>query len=306
MLVGNDQSLNTKLKEATAGWGRLSFAESPGETNDKVVGDDDRRQVQPVDRTWKQDPIQEPYPGPSADDIRRVLDKLPQGNQPWVREVRSPEDLQSLWNWMTQNGADNPNRYSDPAKGKWKDLPDGAGVGRREAAGSTKQPALDVRLPGQDGYVKVHVNPRGGAPDIPAPASPGSAPVISPPPSLPTVLDHPPVAPQPVQPAHPAPTAIPPTVPDHPPLPPWLQDPSPPGFHITPNEPPPIAPFDTPDAPPIAASPGAPGPPVTLHMPDLHAPDVQLSPEQQRSLETNLGVGGILGLLLIGGLLVVA
>ncbi len=70
--------------------------------------------IQAVDnRTWKQDPTPAPPPepatGPSADDIRKVLDKLPVGNSPDVREIRSPEDLQNLWRWAQQNGVEIPN-----------------------------------------------------------------------------------------------------------------------------------------------------------------------------------------------------
>ena len=48
------------------------------------------------------------------------------------------------------------------------DLPDGSGVGQRSSAGSTKAPALDINLNGNDHW-KVHINPKtGGIPDIPA------------------------------------------------------------------------------------------------------------------------------------------
>lgn len=135
--------------------------------------------------------------------------------------------------------------------------------------------------------------PPGAAPGAPGP---GSAPVISAPPTLPPVLDHPPTAVPPTVLEHPA-APVPPTVLDHPPLPSWLQDPSSPGFHVSPGEPPTFAPFDTPgDNSPLPPH----GPPLTLHMPDLHAPDMQLSPQQQQSLLTDLGAAGILALLAAG------
>ena len=118
-----------------------------------------------------------------------VLEKLPQGDRPWIREVRTPEDLQRLWKWMEQNGIENPSRYGDPSKGVWKDLPDGTGVGQRSSAGSTKIPALDINLSGTDHW-KVHINPRtGGFPEIPAAPRPsigaepgrGAAPCAVPP-----------------------------------------------------------------------------------------------------------------------------
>ncbi|WP_061009944.1 hypothetical protein [Mycolicibacterium mucogenicum] len=116
-----------------------------------------------------------PPPGPSSSDIRSVLDQLPKGTTPDIREVRSPEDLQKLAKWMTQDGTDGFNRYRDPAKGAWKDLPDGSKVGERFAANSTGQPALDVNLQTPDGgeHWKVHINPQtGGEPNIPAPKAP--------------------------------------------------------------------------------------------------------------------------------------
>jgi hypothetical protein len=102
-------------------------------------------------------------------------------------------------------------------------------------------------------------------------AGPGSAPVISPPPNLPPMMDHPPVAPPPTVLDHP-PVTVPPATASTPLLPPWLQDPSPPGFQLTPSEPPLLAPFDLPDAPPPPAPlPPPPGPPITLPQPP-HVP----------------------------------
>jgi hypothetical protein len=169
-LVAADQDLTREITAATEEIDDLTFFETPGAADDK------HHAIQPVDHRWKQDPTPTPKPpstnGPSADDIRRVLEKLPQGTDPQIKEVRSPEELERLWEWMTQNGIENPNLYSDPAKGEWKRLPDGTRVGWREAADSTNQPALDVRFPGKDGYNKVHINLRGGVPNIPPRARP--------------------------------------------------------------------------------------------------------------------------------------
>jgi hypothetical protein len=78
---------------------------------------------------------------------------------------------------------------------------------------------------------------------------------------------------------------------DHPPLPPWLQDPSPPGFHLTPSEPPPIFNWDMPDPPPPAPHmPPPAGPPVNLHMPQIQPPTPQ-----------EAGIGGLL-LAIVGAL----
>lgn len=122
----------------------------------------------------------------------------------------------------------------------------------------------------------------------------GPAPIISPPPNLPPIGQHAPAPPIPPTVLDHPPGAVPPPVSlEHPPLAPWLQDPSPPGFQVTPSEPPPFAPWDMPDPspPPLPA----PGPPITLHMPDVHVPEVQPpTPEQQRSLLATLG-GGVVG-----------
>ncbi|MGB9252045.1 MAG: hypothetical protein WCC28_20265 [Mycobacterium sp.] len=133
-------------------------------------------QVRAVDnRTFKQSPDQPPPPspkGPSAADMRKVVEKLPEGTKPWIKEVRTPEDLQNLKNWMTQDSVDGYNRYEDPAKGAWKRLPDGSEVGERYSADSTGKNALEIDLKGSDGttqHWKIHMNPKtGGVPDIPA------------------------------------------------------------------------------------------------------------------------------------------
>ena len=103
--------------------------------------------------------------------MRKVIEKLPKGSSDSIREVRTPEDLQNLKRWLTEHGVDGYNRYRDPGKGSWTDLPDGSKVGERNAAGSTGQNALDIDLSGPNGteYWKVHINPKtGGVPDIPA------------------------------------------------------------------------------------------------------------------------------------------
>lgn len=132
--------------------------------------------VQALDTpTNTEDPEEPPPPepsGPTRADIRRVLDKLPIGNRnPKVREVRSPEDLQNLWEWATQDGTEIPNGYGDPSKGTMYRLPDGTIVGQRSVASSNGEPTLDFNVPGS-GFTKVHVNPStGGVPDLSAPST---------------------------------------------------------------------------------------------------------------------------------------
>ena len=103
-------------------------------------------------------------PGPNAADMKGVLDKLPQGSKPNIREVRRPEDLEALKRWMTQGGVDGQNRYGDPGRGAWKVLPDGSEVGERYAAKSTGTNSLDIDLKSADGteHWKVHINPKTG------------------------------------------------------------------------------------------------------------------------------------------------
>ncbi len=40
--------------------------------------------------------------GPTGAEIWSVIEKLPQGNNAKVREVRTSQDLQKLWEWMRQ------------------------------------------------------------------------------------------------------------------------------------------------------------------------------------------------------------
>ncbi len=111
--------------------------------------------------------------GPGGGDIRGVLEKLPVGDRPDVREVRSAQDLENLWKWAKQHGVEMPNGYGDPGKGTRYRLPDGTTIGQRWTAESNGKPVLDIN--GQGGYTKVHINPRGGVPEIPAPPAPRPA-----------------------------------------------------------------------------------------------------------------------------------
>lgn len=65
---------------------------------------------------------------PSADDIRSVLGQLPEGSRRWIREVRSPEDLQALWTWMGQGGVENPARYGVRPRASGRICPTAAGL----------------------------------------------------------------------------------------------------------------------------------------------------------------------------------
>jgi len=166
-LVSIDSTVAGHIAAALAPLERLSFPEVGRPRHEPMM--------QAVDYRFKRDgpaPAPQPPPGPSAADIRKVLDQLPKGSSDDIREVRSPADLQKLAKWMTRDSTEGVNRYGDPAKGSWKDLPDGSKVGERLAAKSTGNPALDVNLQGPNGGEswKVHINPQtGGEPNIPAP-----------------------------------------------------------------------------------------------------------------------------------------
>ncbi|GJJ21157.1 MULTISPECIES: WXG100 family type VII secretion target [Mycolicibacterium] len=157
-----------------------------------------------VDNEIKLDPPPSPPPpGPKGEDIAKVLDQLPSDSRPNIKVVRSQADLDRLWEWMRQNGVDNPGRYGGN-NGVSVDLPDGTSVGKRAAARSTGQSALDVSVPGR-GYIKVHINPdKGAEPRIPAQRAPIEAPRAS---QAEPVQAPKPAPPQPVsaEPARPAP-----------------------------------------------------------------------------------------------------
>lgn len=170
-LAAHDYEIAAKITTTIAPLNQVSFVDAPSPAPQPPTKNG---HIQAVDHTWAQNPPPAPgvTDGTSGDDIRRVLDKLPVGNQPFIREVRSAEDLQSLWNWAKQHGVEIPNGYGDVTKGVRYQLPDGTTIGQRWVAASNGKPALDITMPNQGGYTKVHINPRGGVPDLPRPATP--------------------------------------------------------------------------------------------------------------------------------------
>ncbi|OBK38182.1 hypothetical protein A5658_26600 [Mycobacterium sp. 1245111.1] len=162
-LVSADAQVAARITAAVAGVGS-TFPKVPSSNG----------QVHAVDnRTFKESPGKPPSPkGPSADDIRKVLEKLGKGSKPTYKTVTSPEDLQRLKQWMTEHGGAMETHYPEPDMGKWTRLPDGSEVGERVSADSTGKNVLDIDLPKPDGgteYWKVHINPKTGeVPDIPA------------------------------------------------------------------------------------------------------------------------------------------
>jgi hypothetical protein len=173
-LVSLDAQVAGRITAAVAGIGS-TFPQTPPSNG----------QVRAVDsRTFKQaPPTPPPSPnGPSAADMRKVIEKLPEGSDYNIREVRTPQDLENLKRWMAEHGTDMESRYPEPDMGRWKRLPDGSAVGERGSAKSTGRNALDIDLKGSDGgneHWKIHINPKtGGVPDIPTaePAPVESAP----------------------------------------------------------------------------------------------------------------------------------
>jgi len=164
-LVSLDAQVAGRITAAVAGVG-TTFPQTPP-TNGQVRAVDNH--------TFKQGPDKPPPPppkGPSAADIRKVIEKLPEGSRDDVREVRTPQDLENLKRWMAEHGTDMESRYPDPDMGHWKQLPDGSAVGDRKSAKSNGRNALDIDLKTSDPkgeHWKIHINPKtGGVPDIPA------------------------------------------------------------------------------------------------------------------------------------------
>jgi hypothetical protein len=258
----------------------------------------DKGAVQAVDnKTWKQKPPQpvppDPQPGPlppvnNADDVRKALDPLQNGGKrgpngvgtkPKVKELWDTADIKRMWDYLTRNATDSQGRpgYDGPVRV----LPDGTKIGLRQS-GKGWGDTLDVWYPdGSD--KKIHI--------------PYAPPLISAPPQLPLAAHPAPVPLPPPQVGHP-PVALPPTrVVDPATLPPWLQNPSPPGFHVTPSAPPPIAPFDRPEpTEPAPMSPPAPA---------ISPGGSSLLPELARDLAEagkKAGAGVLAGIAIVGGL----
>ncbi len=145
-----DERIASAIASATAPLDDVRFTESP---------------IQLVDnRTFKEGP---PIPvpgtpddpgvktsGPTAAEIRRVIMDLPQGSKPWIREIRSVQDLENLWKWMRQDGVELPNPFKFPTQGSALLLPDKTWIGKRFEAKSTGDPALNVKIPGERGALK--------------------------------------------------------------------------------------------------------------------------------------------------------
>jgi hypothetical protein len=275
-------------------------------------------QIQAVDRTWKKDPPPPP-PGPlqrlglppynwgslSEEDARRVyaIGKLRiierdeelqrQGAsleeraraasesrtalRQWIRDIQANR---TLADWLDQN---EPHLSWDDVLRKYQ----AQGLSGDDLWRKILEKSVDSRE-AVDAELGIDPkNPGALPPILPSKPEYPPLPTISAPPDLPSVGQHPPPGPLPPTVLNHPPTPVPPTVLDHPPLPPWLQDPSPPGFHLTPSQPPPIFNWDMPDPPPAPPPmPPPAGPPVNLHMPSIQPPTPQ-----------EAGAGGLLAII---------
>lgn len=160
-LAALDKQAAAKITTALAPLRQMNF----GEPTAQAAG---FRTIKDAPAAPQPPPPPPPPTGPSGADIAKVLDQLPSDSRPNIKVVRSKADIDRLWEWMKQNGVENPGRYRG-TDGVSMDLPDGTSIGQRSAAGSTGEPAIDVNVPGK-GYIKVHINPeKGAAPAIPEP-----------------------------------------------------------------------------------------------------------------------------------------
>jgi hypothetical protein len=277
-LVALDQQVAGKVTAAVAGI-RDTFPESPA-----PVTPPRKPEIQSVDNhTFKQDPA--PPPDPSADprwknlppprtleDVRDALRQLRRGKNPPVRELDTPDEIKNFWDWLTKSARDLPPR-GDTTR---RILDDGTEVNLRPDS-TSGGPTIEVVTPGSGKNPKVHL----------------PLPFVDDPPELPPVLNHPPMAPAPPAPGSPPPTPLPPTqFSDPADLPPWLQNPSPPGFSVSPLQQPPVFGWDRPDAP---------APPVPHP-----APPPLGGPSWLPEVGHDLSEGGkkVFGWVVVGGILV--
>ncbi|WP_428339078.1 hypothetical protein [Mycobacterium sp.] len=201
--------------------------------------------------------------GVSAEDRAKIMFDQRNALRSWTRDLMSDRGLADQLNNTDKNLT-------------WDQLLDklrGRGLSGEDLWNEAINSASRSRPSVNDGLGLDPNHPPPLPPILPPSATgpPGTSPIISAPPNLPPIGQHP--MPNPLPPTtfgHPPTTALPPTVLDHPPLPPWLADPSPPGFQISPTQSPPIFGWSTPDPPPLPAPmPPPAGPPITIPTPDI-------------------------------------
>lgn len=212
------------------------------------------------------DPAPPHQPTKTAQDVHNAFDPLPDGRNEGVKTLPTPEEIWKAFEDLTQNAP-----LEDPRttyRGPRRILDDGTKIGIREDS-RFGGPTIDVVYPdGSKQDIHLPKPPAGDKPSS-APGGAPASPIISALPTLPPELNHPPVTVvPPMQPGHP-PVTLPPTqVVDPAALPPWLQNPAPPGFHVTSSQPPHIFDWDLPDPPPpVVPMPPPSGAPITIPSP---------------------------------------
>jgi hypothetical protein len=255
-LVALDQQVAGKVTAAVTGI-RDTFPQSP---TPETPPTDSR--VQAVDRQWKQDPTPPPDPGadppwknlPSPrtlEDVRDAFRQLRRGNNRPHRELDTPEEMREFYEWLTKGSV----RAVPPFEFPRRMLPDGTVIEMRPDSGSGG-PVIELKPPGAKQGPKIH---------LPV------APFLNDPPELPGTGARPPTELPPLSSGHPSPAVVPPAqFPDPADLPPWLQNPSPPGFSVSPVQQPPVFGWDQPDAPaPLVPHPAAPPPGGQSWLPEV-------------------------------------
>lgn len=102
----------------------------------------------------------------NSEDVFGIVDPLPPGKQPHVRELPTSDQIRALYDWLTQNGVPAPpSNYP----GTERVLDDGTRIGIREdsrSGGTT----VDINFGDGRDSMKVHLPDKGEEPQ-PAPAS---------------------------------------------------------------------------------------------------------------------------------------
>lgn len=278
-LVALDQQVAGKVTAAVAGI-RDTFPQSSAPQTPPR-----KPEIRGVDNhTFKQDPAPPADPGADPpwkdlpppknwDDVRKILQQLRSGKNDPNRELDTPEEIRKFFEWLSKGAVgDLPNSGGFPRM----KLPDGTEVKLRPDS-TCGGPTIEAVPPGTTRGPKVHLP---------------LLPFVDDPPVLPDIGQHPIPEPPPLPSGHPPPPTLPPTQVPHPAdLPPWLQDPSPPGFTVSPVQQPPAFGWDQPDAP---------GSPV----PDPAPPPGGPSWLPQVGHDLSEGGKAVFGWVMVGGVLV--
>lgn len=278
-LLALDQEVAGKITAAVAGIRDTFPQDSAPQTPPR------KPEIHGVDNhTFKQDPAPPTDPGADPpwkdlpppknwDDVRKILQQLRPGKNDPNRELDTPEEIRKFFEWLSKGTVgDLPHSGGFPRM----KLPDGTEVKLRPDS-TSGGPTIEAVPPGKTRGPKIHLP---------------LLPFVDDPPVLPDIGQHPIPEPPALPPGHPPPPTLPPTQIPHPAdLPPWLQNPSPPGFTVSPVQQPPVFGWDQPDAP------GAPVP---------HPVPPPGGPSWLPQVGHDLSEGGkaVFGWVMVGGVLV--